>query len=881
MAIILNNIPLYPFTARNIRVPNRHGGEQYAIIYYPENTTFIDSYGSMDIKRTDVRKAYVVGSKYPKLLVTADMMKIYRQIGIIPVRDPKKLRDNFYIDLSHFIDAIDSRFKKGSYRRGIVNSRIQSYLSGLRGSLEGVQKVFLYTIDLDKPVPRAFWFRRILPVWEMWANERTNPFDYFLINIIRDGVSHYQCLGKPGDELQYSRVRVVLSQLQSKKPDYVLDDESEAAASKVTDKLDFDPNEEDNVIEKKSDPDETIITPPGATEADPYYQKKAEEESTITGAIAGYLKRLPEKYRKTVLARGIDKDSAYSLATKSILYSVSGDLLKSTKLVDDTPVEQRKYMFKRVKEELLNDVVQHDKSQNNSRDPLISAVNLPDVLDHKEPSHILNKRKQDFSSSFERDLRAAFLLLENKDYPLKLIKLKKSVEDPDSGDLNPTYYDTYDIVLQDPRRKSKKHPVQITVPRLMDDGSFTINGKKKYLIYQIILDPIFFIKEGQAKLETLYAPVAINRKITKAKDYFHIRIGGYKLPLMALFGYYLGFNEVAKLFKFKYSFQPQANPEKLSYPLADGTFLIHEQGTPASEVLFNSLWQIPVTFSPQEILNRDSFQKAIVKITGNRNCMFKINMVLENIMEPVSVQILKTKLLPFTLPQVLLYICEELMKGRVDDRNDISHQRIRSSEIFAHQIQKLILGAYNNYRFKRVSGDDDADYVLDVTQAVKEVINSKLVRDLENINPTEELSCLTRLTPVGEGGVPDANAITKGGRNIHKTYYGNIDSMDTPEGSILSNSEILVDKGKIKRIGDVFPGDSILWSDGNKYAVICRKDHPKQKMIVTTESERIECSPQHRWPVYDTMLEKEVIVRTSELLKDPTRYKLIKFSQED
>jgi DNA-directed RNA polymerase subunit beta len=54
--------------------------------------------------------------------------------------------------------------------------------------------------------------------------------------------------------------------------------------------------------------------------------------------------------------------------------------------------------------------------------------------------------------------------------------------------------------------------------------------------------------------------------------------------------------------------------------------------------------------------------------------------------------------------------------------------------------------------------------------------------NLENINPTEELSCFTRIKPIGEGGVPDANAITKDARNIHESYYGNIDSMDTPEG---------------------------------------------------------------------------------------------------
>ena len=74
----------------------------------------------------------------------------------------------------------------------------------------------------------------------------------------------------------------------------------------------------------------------------------------------------------------------------------------------------------------------------------------------------------------------------------------------------------------------------------------------------------------------------------------------------------------------------------------------------------------------------------------------------ENILDPITISILKSKIEPTNIPDICLFICNELAKGRVDDRNDLTHQRIRSSEVFVQQIHNLMLGSYNEYRFKRL-----------------------------------------------------------------------------------------------------------------------------------------------------------------------------------
>lgn len=743
----------------------------------------LEKYPLFNIKKVFIRKALMIGSRFPKFIPTSQLALRYKDVGLIPIRTLNERTDNVIIDIGFYLNAIEAKFGPGRYLRTAVRLPVENFLNNIRGIHTGRIKVLFYAIDMNKPFPKSIYDKRIWPILDMYRNEEQFPFDYFLIGLLRDNEIRYTLFGNQEETLQFTRIRNFLNMLKPDVPGWEEETESETAASKVANLIQITPNPPD-AIDRDDTPDQlgeetedtiNTVTP------DVKEIKKEEERGVINKAVTSFLNISPANIRRGILRQRLDKDSVLSLATKAILFNVSGDLEKATKVVDETPPEKLKYLFDETKKELLKDVVHGRKGNNNSRLKVVENVKLDTVLQGKNPSHILNKRKIDFSTSFESDLKNSLKLMSKGDYPLKLKNIKKSFVPVDPGDLNPSYYDSFSISLEDD--KGRNHNAEIQIPKLMEDGTFMINGKKKYLVYQIILDPIFFIKPGQAKLETLYAPISIHRKQTKLKDFFTILIGGYKMPLMALMGHYLGLERTCKLFDIKYSIKDHnSDTEKPFFELMDGKFLHFDWNNDYAAQLVNSIYEMPLELTSETLFDKDVFTKSIIKVTGNRNCIFKIDQVLSNIMEPVATQILKTKLLPFTLPQIILYICQELMKGRVDDRNDASKQRIRSSEVFVSQIQSLILGAYTDYRTRRISGDDKAEYRLDVTQAVKEVVNSKLVRDLENINPIEELSCLTRITPVGEGGIPDARAMTDQARGVHASYYGNIDSMDTPEG---------------------------------------------------------------------------------------------------
>ena len=155
-----------------------------------------------------------------------------------------------------------------------------------------------------------------------------------------------------------------------------------------------------------------------------------------------------------------------------------------------------------------------------------------------------------------------------------------------------------------------------------------------------------------------------------------------------------------------------------------------------------------------------------------------------NIVDPVSKQVLMNMQLPSQLEMIMKYMAGKVTDGYVIQRNDLSNLRIRNSEILIHLAQKQIGAAYTTYKEQVLSGNEEAKLVIQPTKVLTDFRNTELVVNMEYANPVEEMATMTRTSPVGKdvSGIPDKRAISEEARNIHPTYFGNIDLLDTPEG---------------------------------------------------------------------------------------------------
>ena len=756
--IELKKLRLFPTTANGIFFTKELDNSYYNIVFYPENSSFAMAYPKLNIQKRYVRYGTILPSVIPRVVVNPKLLSQFYSNHILPIRINRPTITNLFVDTSYFLDKLDQKFKKQSYRRPLVMTKIVNYLDSVKLQYPNRKNVLMYYIDQTLPIPEDMWMKRAFVLYSMFRSKEGLSFDYVVLSLFNGETVKYSLLARPEKHVSFGRFYSLINNIKQ----IMLTDSTTNREQK---------NEEfsHNIVKS------AIMT---SDNIEPIPEEITNKTKKI---VNSYIGTLPHANQLELTTKTLTPEEAQKIVIKSTVYNLTRDLEKTNQIIDKLPVERYPEILKSIKTELEPDILVGDSYKNESRDAVFSKINENGINDNKNPSKVLNKRRIDFQDSFEQDLFRSFKILESKkSFPLKVVKFNKAAVPIDPGDLEPTKMIRYSITLKDDI--SNLHVIDIDIPEIQNDGTFMINGDKKYLIYQMIIDPIFFLKKGEAVLQTMYASVATHHKETKHKSYYTSHIAGYWLPTSLLLCYSVGFDNMCKLFNIEYTIAEQ-KPETEKYiELSDGTFVIFKYKTRDAEILINSMKEISGEFTLNTLSSKDSMHDLIIKETGSRNSIFQIDSVLDNIMEPIALQILKTKMLPTNFAGCITYICKGLSEGRKDKRNDISKQRIRSSEIFNYQIQKQILGSYNDYRTKREHGDTDAIYFCDTKQIVGKIVNtSRMIRPLENINPYEELSCLTRVTPIGDGGVSDSHGITKDARNIDGSYYGNFDPMDTPE----------------------------------------------------------------------------------------------------
>ena len=265
-------------------------------------------------------------------------------------------------------------------------------------------------------------------------------------------------------------------------------------------------------------------------------------------------------------------------------------------------------------------------------------------------------------------------------------------------------------------------------------------------------------------------------------------MGGYKLPLLVVLAYSFGWKETLKKYDIKVEITDD-RPAKtdISTKINNDQYIVFKNiTTDLKKELAHSLINAKVSqyaIKP-EFGTKEYFNNLIIKMTGRMNSTYLIGTNLENIVDPVAKQVLINQQLPFELPDIMHYMATKVIEGYVEDRNDISNQRIRNSEVLVHLTQKLILASYTDYKEQVLAGNKDAKFNLPQGKVLSEFNTSEIVSSMEYANPIEEMAFMSRITPIGKsvGGVAGSETVQTDARNVHPSHFGNIDPLDTPEG---------------------------------------------------------------------------------------------------
>jgi hypothetical protein len=513
--IDLKKLRLFPFSTDNLALTETNDRKFYNIIFFPENSSFIQAYSKLRIKRQFVRQGTVIPAAVPRLALNPATLSPMYSNKLIPVKGNRKNIRNMYVDTSMYLDMLDVKYDKQSYRRPIVAGKMFPYLKSAISEYPNRSNILMYYVDLTRPIPAKLVNRRAFILYAMFKSKNPIPFDYVIIATNNGSTTSYTVVKTPDQQIGYARIFSHLSKMTSIISDDISNQETEetqAVADRITSAVDVAVGD---LSEKAASP-------------------------KVQVAIKQYIETLPSEQKDAIISSSyIDPENAKRLLVKASVYGMTKDMDRAKRVAKNIKPEQLDRAIKTIKRDIAPTILEKSKYKNEARDPVYKNTNINSVTENKNPSAVLSKRNVDFKQSFESDLKKSFeILARKKKFPLTVKSINKAPVPVDPGDLEPTKMIKYTIQLQE--KNKKVHDIEIEIPQIQDDGTFLINGTKKLLIYQTVVDPIFFFKPGEAALTTMYAPVATHWKKTKHKSYFVSQIGGYWLPTSLLLSYHMG-----------------------------------------------------------------------------------------------------------------------------------------------------------------------------------------------------------------------------------------------------------------------------------------------------------------------------------------------------
>ncbi len=724
----------------------------FALVYFSENSTLIEDFPKLKILRQDIKYVMVPTTRIPRTRLTAEDKVNYKSVGLFAISDLQKIPKghSIIIDLSKYFKTIDEKYKPTHYRQRIGVMLQAATYKAFKLVPDNYHRCFIYSVDNTKPVNK-YINKKIFPFLQT-IKDGNFPYSDFLYIQVNEAGSEQRFIIKDR-KTQFGRIVQYLKKVGKS----TLKEENHETAKKTAISI-------VNKIKEKNISDE--------------------KKEVITKAVIDYLEKNPDEIEK--YQNEETEENATEIVTASILSNVSGETRKSQKISHNISKEKKKDVLKLVVDRYIDEILPKEKAMSNSTDVAIQEMNLPEVLDDKSPEHLFTYRQKNIETNLKKDIYNTFKILENREGGLKVEEMNIIDKPSQPGELLKSDIQVVVVVLRDER--NKKHTVKIEIPKINEFGVFTVNGRTKCLINQIVQLPITFPKPFDSKFESTYNSFHIVSKKERAKSFLQIFIGSYKLPLFIVMASRFGLEHVCKLFDMKYTIE-EKNKTDVEYKikLKNKQYIyFHNINSILKKELFNSLEKGKVsTFNiDKEVETPEFFNDVILKTTKRVNSVYRIQSSFDNIIDPIVKQILMNQQLPTSLDQIMKYMASKVVEGFVILRNDLSNERIRNSEIIAQLLQNQVHTAYTTYKEQLLAGNENAKFEVPPTKVMTEFVNSEIVANMEYANPVEEMSVMTRVSPVGSniGGIPDKRAVGSVGRDVSDTYFGNIDPLDTPEG---------------------------------------------------------------------------------------------------
>lgn len=310
--------------------------------------------------------------------------------------------------------------------------------------------------------------------------------------------------------------------------------------------------------------------------------------------------------------------------------------------------------------------------------------------------------------------------------------------------------------------------------RLQDANTKEILNQSRYeFLFDTILNKIKTINPADNLTTT-----------KKSLPYISIYLGGLKMPLLLFLWSQKGLLLTLNDFGIDYEIVDKVTTEKNVFylELADGKFLKIKPETLKQRLLVNALYSFKFKQPINDVTDPQEIYDYIIQLCGSKS-IIRIRLLVENFIDPITKELLQFENMPTNLIDLSSKVAvDQLLNKKPDSLSDLKIYRARLSEIILHIVYKQIKLAHNYYRKLVLEENENATIFLDQDYVINSLLtDAGILQQTEPTTPVNEIMLSSRVIKSGKGGVPSKRSFKKEHRNIHKSHFGNLGAVSTPE----------------------------------------------------------------------------------------------------
>lgn len=367
-----------------------------------------------------------------------------------------------------------------------------------------------------------------------------------------------------------------------------------------------------------------------------------------------------------------------------------------------------------------------------------------------------------------------------------------------------------------------KRKASIKMP-IYENGAYLINGNRYIPIFQISDIPIFNKNENTLLAHNTYCTLVFNKQITE------FRISTNTWPLLLLMLYCFGDNFVNNEPNISYSIEPNDGCVSLKI---DKDHWINFDKDYFKELLnpFNDLERVKQFEESQSKYSIS--EDALKHVLKSWNKASKLDKIL-NVLDIVDYIMVPNGIFdePYSMKDMIKYLYENREAYKdipIREINDISQRRARLSEWICYKLAQQ----------HRINKKKQSNNVF--TEALISVLTLDQRRILDDsVNPLGELCMMSRIIYNGPGGIAkeSCSALV---RNLHESYRGIIDPIDSPSGPAIGICQHLVpDCGLANGILTPSKSNSILSTASQLIPLLCHDDGIRVEMACNQQRQAV------------------------------------------